>query len=129
MIEFSTGFVDQVAAPPLAPVEQSIDLNHLARMTLGDRSLERELLQLYDRQASMLLARMRQTAPAVIAACAHTLKGSSRGVGAWQAASAAEAVELAAAAANTAELNNAIDRLGMSIDETRLVITDLLRAH
>jgi HPt (histidine-containing phosphotransfer) domain-containing protein len=130
MIVFSTGFVDQVAvAPPLAPIEQSIDVGHLARMTLGEPSLEREVLQLFDRQAAMLLARMRQTAPAVVAACAHTLKGSSRGIGAWGVARAAEAVELAAAAANSAELNAAIDALGASVEEAKSVIADLLRAN
>ncbi len=59
MIDLSTGFVDPVSAPPLVPVEWPIDVTHLARMTLGDASLEREVLQLYDRQAEMLLARMR----------------------------------------------------------------------
>jgi HPt (histidine-containing phosphotransfer) domain-containing protein len=129
MIEFSTGYVDQVAvAPPLAPVEQPIDLSHLARMTLGDRSLEREVLQLFDRQAAMLLTRMRQSCPAVVAACAHTLKGSSRGIGAWRVASAAEAVELAAAT-HGAELHGGLTSLGVTIDEARIVIADLLRAH
>ncbi len=128
MAELSTRFVDQVAAPPLAPVDQPIDVDHLARMTLGDRSLEREVLQLFDRQAAMLLARMRQTPPAVVAACAHTLKGSSRGIGAWRVAGAAETVELAAVA-NSAELNAAIDRLGISVEEARLVIAELLRGH
>jgi HPt (histidine-containing phosphotransfer) domain-containing protein len=130
MIEFSTGFVDQVAvAPPLVPADQPIDVGHLARMTLGDRSLEREVLQLFDRQAVMLLARMRKTAPNVIAACAHTLKGSSRGIGAWRVASAAEAVELAAAAMNVAEVTAAVDALGVAIDEAKLLIADLLRAN
>jgi HPt (histidine-containing phosphotransfer) domain-containing protein len=130
MIEFSTGYVDQVAvAPPLAPIEQTIDIAHLARMTLGEPSLEREVLQLFDRQADMLLGRMRETAPAVVAACAHTLKGSSRGIGAWQVAHAAEAVELAAASADTAEVKKAIEHLRGSVDEARLVIADMLRPH
>jgi HPt (histidine-containing phosphotransfer) domain-containing protein len=130
MIEFSTGFVDPVAvAPPLAPVEQPIDVGHLARMTLGDSSLEREVLQLYDRQAVMLLARMRQTTPAIVAACAHTLKGSSLGIGAWRVAAAAEAVELAAAAANSTELNRAVDSLRTAVEEATSVIADLLRAN
>src|SRR5581483_8540336 len=129
MIEFSTGYVDQVAvAPPLAPIEQPIDIAHLARMTLGERSLEREVLQLFDRQAGMLFTRMRQTGPAVVAACAHTLKGSARGIGAWRVASAAESVELAAAA-NGADLGSALTSLGIYIEEVRLVIADLLRAH
>ncbi len=129
MIELSTGFVEQVAAPPLAPVEQPVDVTHLARMTLGDRSLEREVLQLFDRQAGLLLARMRQSAPKVAGAFAHTLKGSALGIGAWRVAGAAEAVELAAAAGNAAAVNAAIGRLGAAIDEARLVIAELLRAH
>lgn len=128
MIEFSTGSVEQVAAPPLAPAEQCIDVDHLARMTLGDRSLEREVLRLFDHQAAMLLRRMRQAVPAVVAACAHTLKGSSRGIGARRVAAAAEAVELAVAA-NDAGLDAVIDRLGVSVEEARLVIAELLRAH
>jgi HPt (histidine-containing phosphotransfer) domain-containing protein len=128
MIEYSTRFLSEIAAPPLAPLDQPIDVDHLARMTLGDPLLEREVLQLYDRQATMLLARMRQTIPAVIAASAHTIKGSSRGIGAWRVAREAEAVELAATE-NGAQLQGAIDRLALSINEARLVITDLLRAH
>jgi len=129
MIELSAKFVEQVAAPPLAPVEQAIDLAHFSRMTLGERSLEREILQLFDRQAEMLLARMRQSAPAVAGAFAHTLKGSSRGVGAWRVANAAEAVELAATAGTAAEVTAAIGLLGKAIDEVRIVIAELLRAH
>jgi HPt (histidine-containing phosphotransfer) domain-containing protein len=113
----------------LAPVEQPIDVNHLARMTLGDASLEREVLQLYDRQATMLLARMRQAAPAVAAACAHTLKGSSTGIGAWRVARMAEAVELAAAAPIAAGFNAAVGKLAIAVDEAKLVIADLLRAN
>jgi HPt (histidine-containing phosphotransfer) domain-containing protein len=104
-------------------------MGHFARMTLGDASLEREILQLFDRQTSMLLARMRQTTPAIAAACAHTLKGSSRGIGAWRVASAAEAVELAAAAGNAADMMAAIDRIGSAIDEASAAIAELLRAH
>lgn len=129
MIELSTGFVEQVAAPPLAPVEQAIDVDHLTRMTLGERSLEREVLQLFDRQAGMLLARMRQSGCAAAGAFAHTLKGSSRGIGAWRVAEAAQAVELAVTAGQAADVNAAIDRLAVTIDEARRVIADLLRAH
>src|SRR6478736_9715474 len=76
-------------APPLAP-DASIDLAHLARMTLGEASLEHEVLGLFDRQAVMLLARMASEPPKVIAALAHTLTGSARGIGAWKVADAAE---------------------------------------
>jgi HPt (histidine-containing phosphotransfer) domain-containing protein len=127
MIDLSTAFVDPVSAPPLVPVERPIDVTHLARMTLGDASLEREVLQLYDRQAEMLLARMRTAAPGAAAAHAHTLKGSSSGIGAWQVASAAEAVEFAAS--NAADVEAAIARLSGAIDDARALIAELLRAH
>ena len=96
MVDLSTGIVDPVAAPSLAAVETPIDVTHLARMTLGDASLEREVLQLFDRQADILLARMQQVTPTAAAAYAHTLKGSSSGIGAFKVARAAEAVENAA---------------------------------
>ena len=121
------GVIDVHSAPPLAPGEQAIDLDHLSRMTQGERSLEREVLQLFDRQATMLTVRMREAPPALIAASAHTLKGSARGIGAWRVASAAEAVELAAS--NEAKLENAVQVLGASVNEAKAAIAALLRAH
>jgi Hpt domain-containing protein len=128
MIELASGGVDPVSAPPLVPIERPIDLEHLSRMTLGDRSLECELLRLFDRQVLMLTARMQQAAPAIIAASAHTLKGSARGIGAWPVARAAALVEIAAGA-DGADLQAPLGRLGISIAEARAAITDLLRAH
>ena len=127
MVEFSTGIVDPVAAPSLAAVEAPIDVTHLARMTLGDASLEREVLQLYDRQAELLLARMQQVTPTAAAAYAHTLKGSSSGIGAFKVARAAEAVEFAATRNAEAEVDAAISQLGTAISEARAVIAELLR--
>ena len=108
--------------------ERPIDLVHLARMTLGDRMLEREVLQLFDRQASMLLLRMQQATRASICAAAHTLKGSARGIGAWRVARAAEVVEKAADEAGEPELAVAVRRLGAAAEESRALIADLLRA-
>src|ERR1043166_4369136 len=117
--------IDTKDAPSLAPDDRPIDLVHLARMTLGDRSLEREVLQLFDRQSALLIARMRNAAPGGVAAIAHTLKGSARGIGAWRVARAAEAVELA----GKAEGADALDRLAAAADEARAVIADLLKAN
>lgn len=128
IVELSTGVVEQVSAPPLAPVERPIDLEHLSRMTLGDRTLEREVLGLFDRQAEMLCARMSGAEPAVIAASAHTLKGSARGIGAWRVAHSAELLELAAAT-NHEGIGGAVESLRIAIAETRTIIADLLRAH
>jgi HPt (histidine-containing phosphotransfer) domain-containing protein len=77
-------------------VETVIDLAHLARMTLGEARPEAEVLRLFDRQAEVLLAHMRDATPAAAAAFAHTLKGSASGIGARGVAAAAEAVETSA---------------------------------
>ena len=128
MIELASGCVNSVSAPPLVPIERPIDLEHLSRMTLGERSLESELLRLFDRQAVMLLERMQQATPAIAAASAHTLKGSALGIGAWAVARAAGLVELAAGTQG-ADLKAPLGSLAIGIAEARAVITDLLRAH
>jgi hypothetical protein len=128
MIELTAGIADPVAARPVTKVEQPIDVKHLARMTLGDSSLEREVLQLFDRQAEILFARMQKAAPAAAAAHAHTLKGSSSGIGAWKVARAAAAVEFAVASKG-ADIGAAIDRLGAVVAEVRAVIAERLRAN
>lgn len=110
---------------PLAPDDRPIDLVHLARATMGDRSLEREVLQLFDRQSTLLIARMRAAAPGGVVTLAHTLKGSARGIGAWRVARAAEALEVA----DALEVSSALDRLAAASDEARAVIADLLRAN
>lgn len=112
-------------APPIAPGGEAIDLDHLSRMTLGERSLEREVLALFVRQAEILIVKMDVANPGVAAAAAHTLKGSAVGIGAWPVARAAEAVEQAVGA----ELAAAIGALSGAIEEARSVIASLLRAH
>jgi HPt (histidine-containing phosphotransfer) domain-containing protein len=112
----------------VAGAEPTIDLGHLARMTFGDRSLERELLELFDRQACMLIARMRASDAPAVATLAHTLKGSASGIGAGNVARAARAAELAAGEA-AAECSAAIDRLAAAIEEARALIAELLRAQ
>jgi HPt (histidine-containing phosphotransfer) domain-containing protein len=120
------------AAPTGAPLPASvetIDLEHLARMTLGERNLEAEVLTLFDRQAAVLLARMRDSAPAAVAAFAHTLKGSASGIGAWRVAEAAAAVEMDAIRSSAGEVAGAVARLAAAVDEARAVIADRLQTH
>ena len=103
----------------------AIDVAHLSRMTLGDRGLEHEVLQLFDRQAELLLARMRQVAPAGVATLAHTLNGSARGIGAMRVAAAAEALERAVG--ETASLVPALANLAAVVAEARAAIDAMLR--
>jgi len=105
-----------------------IDRSQLSRMTFGDRSLEREVLQLFDRQAELLMERMNASGPAAIATLAHTLKGSAVGIGAGRVARAAAAAELAASHGPD-ECSEAIAELARSVAEARAQIAGLLRAH
>ena len=66
------------------PTQTVIDDDHLRQMTLGDRGLEREVLEIFVRQAALMLRRISGAKPALAAAAAHTLKGSARGIGAWR---------------------------------------------
>jgi HPt (histidine-containing phosphotransfer) domain-containing protein len=110
-----------------ADAAPAIDRGHLKEMTFGDRGLEHELLQLFDRQAELLLARMRAADAGTLAALAHTLKGSAAGIGANEVAGAAAAVE-AAAAGSAAGRSAALERLAAAIDAARAQIAALLRA-
>jgi HPt (histidine-containing phosphotransfer) domain-containing protein len=121
-MQLASKIVDQ--APP-APAGAAIDRAQLARMTFGDRKLEREVLQLFDRQADLLLARMRDREPAAVATLAHTLKGSASSIGATGVMHAAAAVEQTA---STPERDLAIDHLAAAIDEARATIAELLGA-
>ena len=92
-------------APPLAPSEPAVDLAHLSRMTLGESGLEREVLDLFDRQAAMLRARMASASPRMVVALAHT-----------------------AAEPGVIALTSVMDHLAVAIAEVHAVIGELQRA-
>ena len=79
-------------SPPLAPDDGPIDIEHLARMTLGDASLRHEVLAMFSAQAVSLIGAL-TALPADAGALAHTLKGSARAIGAFAVADAAESLE------------------------------------
>ena len=70
-----------------------VDLVHLARQTMGDKSLEIEVLQIFARQARQLIDQMAAGEPPVRKAAAHRLKGAALAIGAFGIASQAEGVE------------------------------------
>ena len=113
----------KITEPAPAVPATAIDRGLLARMTFGDRSLEREVLQLFDRQADLLLARMRGGDAATVAALAHTLKGSAASIGAGAVVDAAAAVERAVDATARAL---AIGRLAVEIEAARAAIAGML---
>src|ERR1700722_5994457 len=113
-----------VPESPIAARQPAIDMEHLAHMTLGERGLEIEVLRLFERQAELLLARMREVGPGGGPPPAPTLAGSAKGTGAWRVAAAAEATECAVK--QSTPLDPAMAGLAASVDEARRAIAGLL---
>lgn len=92
-------------------------------MTLGDRRLQQEILDLFDRQIGLLIARMNDRDAATLGMLAHTLKGSARSIGAWDLVHAVEGVE--AAVACRAPLDQAIAAVGTTAARVRESISQM----
>ncbi|WP_316860063.1 Hpt domain-containing protein [uncultured Cohaesibacter sp.] len=69
-----------------------IDLEHLARQTMSDPELQREILSIFVKQMTDKIEQL-QKQMSELDALAHSIKGSARGVGAWQVANVAEQLE------------------------------------
>jgi HPt (histidine-containing phosphotransfer) domain-containing protein len=111
--------------------ERPIDLVHLSRQSLGDRALERELLQLFDRQAEQIMARLDSDVGAGDRRwrrdLAHTLGGSAKAVGALRVGhAAAEYEEALFSSASDRELKALRDNLSAEAIAARTAIGELL---
>ena len=98
-----------------------VDLAHLGRQTLGDRTLEQEVLKLFIQQA---LATRDEIANADVRErlrLAHTLKGSARGVGAFAVAECVSEIE------KRPDDKRLMKRLSSLIDEVRDFIAAINR--
>jgi HPt (histidine-containing phosphotransfer) domain-containing protein len=116
--------IDWMPSPPLAPDDGPIDIEHLARMTLGDASLEQEVLAMFSAQAVGLIGALANS-PADAGALAHTLKGSARAIGAFRVAEAAESLE--ALIRNGADPATALSELAEAVAQARAAIDAILR--
>jgi HPt (histidine-containing phosphotransfer) domain-containing protein len=116
--------IDWMPSPPLAPDDGPIDIAHLARMTLGDAGLEREVLAMFSAQAVRLIGSL-AALPSDAGALAHTLKGSARAIGAFRVAESAESLE--AALANGTDVHEALAELKEAIIQARTAIDAILR--
>ena len=104
-----------------------LDLVHLSRQTLGDRALEMELLELFERQATSALSRLTGLGAAggvAGADVAHMLKGSARAVGAFGVARTAGDLEEVLRTGGSPTRQQ--DALARSIGEARETIAALL---
>jgi HPt (histidine-containing phosphotransfer) domain-containing protein len=122
-IDDETGSAALRRADPACP----IDLVHLARQTMGDRSLEVELLALFDRQAGKIAAQLSgldgHEGQGWRVELAHKLKGSARAVGAFAVAAAAENYEHCARAGVLQPMD--ASRLVEAVAEVRAALRDL----
>jgi HPt (histidine-containing phosphotransfer) domain-containing protein len=107
---------------PIAESVRPVDLTHLARQTFGQRDLEQEVLRLFLSHSAIHLARLTGSSDSNgVRAAAHFLKGSARGIGAWQVATAAEMVERF-----PDQGGEAIENLVGAVEETNAFIETLL---
>jgi HPt (histidine-containing phosphotransfer) domain-containing protein len=112
-----------------ASFERPVDLVHLARQTLGDRALEREILDLFVIQTRAVLDHLHAAEQEQQKLdLAHTLKGSARAVGAWKVAACAESCELVANDASV-PWKTAVDALESAIQEVCTAIGDIQAMH
>lgn len=106
-----------------------VDLTHLSRQTFGDHDLEREVLVLFERQSQAMIERLRGATTAKSwAEAAHTLKGSALGIGAFQVASAAEAVECDQVDHLSSKAWDDLARLEVAVRQANAFIADILKA-
>ncbi len=112
------------SAPHSSATHVPIDHGHLARYTMGNRSLEVEVLHLFAGQLPETFSSL------TVANCtkswhvaAHTLKGSARAVGAWAVAHIAEEAELAGHAAS--HRTDILLRLEAALSDVRSYIARL----
>lgn len=103
------------------PGDEPIDRAHLRRMTFADPVLEREVLTLFDRQATSMLSLLGAAEPQALPRLAHAVKGSARGIGAWRVARAAAILE-AAPQSDVAALMDALI-------EARTAVAHILRRN
>lgn len=105
-------------APKCASAKNPVDLVHLSRQTLGDRSLEDEVLRLFKSQSVLFLDRLEKATTAdERKLAAHTVVGSARGLGAWRVAEEAKQVEERCAyGCDISELRQAVNEANAYIE-------------
>jgi HPt (histidine-containing phosphotransfer) domain-containing protein len=105
-----------------------VDLVHLSRYTLGERDLEREVLELFCTQSFVYLEQLRRSpSDKDWKDVAHTLKGSARAVGAWRVAEAAEHAEPLSGEALARSREARIREIDASLREADAYIRSLLK--
>jgi HPt (histidine-containing phosphotransfer) domain-containing protein len=103
-------------------------MEHLSRQTLGDESLELEVLRLFDEMSRTYYGRLEtSTTVADLLTNLHTLKGAAAGIGAFGLAELARVAE--AELRDGAPVNpERIDDLHVAVEELSAFIAERLKA-
>jgi len=111
------------------PSGAPVDLTHLGRYTLGDKALEREVLELFCSQSAIYLEQLRAArSDKAWSDAAHSLKGGARSVGAWRTARAAECAETLNAGSPDEIRAAQIEEIGASLQEAEVYIRSIFGA-
>lgn len=105
-----------------------IDCEFLSRQTLGDRSLQKELLALFDREAQRIMAELAKLVdgePRRRSEFAHGLEGAALVIGAFEVARAAKSYKTSAEGP-LYELVAELRQLENAVREARAEIAELL---
>jgi len=109
-----------------------VDLSHLARYTGGDKTLNSEILRLFDGQVSemvgQLLGVLQQRDARKWREVTHTIKGAARGVGAFAMGEAAANAEPVDPSAQPDRAGQALETLKSQGEAVQAFIADYLAA-
>jgi hypothetical protein len=118
---------DMENSNPLHEQGPVVDQAHLNRMTGGDAALASEVLGLFREQWDLWVRLLDPTTPTLDwGNAAHTIKGSARGIGAWQLGEVCGGAEEAARAGEMTRDNKRVWLEAIS-DEMDKVITAIAR--
>lgn len=110
-----------------------VDIDHLSRYTGGDRTLNAEVLRLFDQQTTELVGGLNAIMDARDAKSwketTHTIKGAARGIGAFCLADAAAAAEPIDPARDRGNAAIAIKDLTSNAEAVQAFIRDYLGAE
>jgi HPt (histidine-containing phosphotransfer) domain-containing protein len=109
-----------------------VDLEHLARYTGGDKSLNAEILRLFDGQITEMVTRLQsvleQRDQKTWRIVTHTIKGAARGVGAFSMGQAAADAEPVDPVSHPDQAGQALDVLKVQGEAVQAFIHDYLAA-
>ena len=126
-LPLNLGAIAPASYPQLREV-RALDLVRLARQSQGNAELERELLALFDRQATQIMGQLRASSGRALQKdLAHMLAASARAVGAEGVEKAARAFEsLAASPVKPEMLEQYLDDLEAAVRAATSAIRTLL---